>query len=127
MPYLFWISFCVTFLLLLASLWAGITKRRKLHLLVAPASFVSLTITVILTEQLVSSRVFPQAELDFHLNFAYSAAALGVPVILTGVWLARSGAPTARRVHRVCITLFMLAVVVATTTGIWSYSLSVPK
>lgn len=117
----------MTFALLLVSLWAGLNKRRKLHLVVAPTSFVSLAITVWLTERLVNSRVFPPDELDFHLNFAYAAAGLALPVISSGIWLARTGRLGVRTVHRWCVTLFMLAVVVATCTGIWAFSLSVPR
>ncbi len=127
MPQLFWLAFVLTFLLLLVSLWAGLKKRRKLHLIVAPASFVALTITVILTEWLASSREFPPDELDFHLNFAYSAAGLAAPVIFSGIWLTRTGRPGVRRLHRISVALFMLAVVVATTTGIWAFSLSTPR
>ena len=127
MATLFWLAFSVTFLLLLTSLWAGLKGRRKLHLWVAPSSFVALTIAVIFAERLVNSRDFPADDLEFHLHFAYSAAGLAVPVIISGIWLARSGAPSVRILHRSCVALFMLAVLTATTTGIWVYSLSTPK
>ena len=40
MPHIFWIAFTLTFLLLLVTLWAGLTKRRVFHLVVASTSFV---------------------------------------------------------------------------------------
>ncbi|MHC5064000.1 MAG: hypothetical protein ACYTG5_08495 [Planctomycetota bacterium] len=123
---LFWLAFSSTCALLLLALWSGLRRRRKTHFGAAIGSLLGLAVTIYLTERLVASRDFPREELDFHLNFAYAATILTLPVILSGLALARSGRARIRKLHRYCVATFLIAVLVATGTGIWVYSLSAP-
>lgn len=124
---LFWLAFVSTCALLLLALWSGLRRRRKTHLSAAIGSLLALATTILLTERLVASRSFPREELDFHLNFAYAATLLTLPVVVSGIALARTGGVGIRRLHRYSVAVFLLAVVVATCTGIWVYSLSTPR
>ena len=121
---LFWISFSLTFGLLLATLWAGWRGARKLHLRLAPVALLSLTGTVLITEWLAKARVFPEGEMAVHLVFAKSAGVLALVTAGSGVYLWRTG--RGRRLHRWVVALFLLATLVATGTGIWVFSLSTP-
>ncbi len=127
MVQLFWLAFISTCVLLLLTLWSGLRRRRRTHFSAAIGSLVALAVTIILTEKLVASRNFPREELDFHLNFAYAATLLTLPVLLSGVALARGNRSGLRKLHRYCVTAFLIAVVVATSTGIWVYTLSSAK
>ncbi len=91
----------------------------------AVSTVVALTVTVIVTEQLVRARTFPRGELDFHKLLAELAAVLVLPVIVTGLVLVKR--PRWRRAHLVCVVLFLVMVLVATGTGVWAYALSAPK
>lgn len=121
----FWVSFAVTLALFGATLWAGLRHRRRLHFTFAPLAVVALTVTIVLTEQLVRAVSFPPDEMAIHLFFAKSAAGLLLPVIATGLWMARS--VRARPWHRAAVVLFLLFTLTATGTGIWVFSLSTPK
>ena len=125
MVIVFWTLFGLTVALIVATLWAGLTHRRRVHYSLAVSTVLALTATVVVTEQLVRARDFPREELDFHKLLAKTAAALVLPVIATGLTLVRR--PKWRRVHLLCVVLFLVMVLVATGTGIWVYSLSTPK
>jgi len=125
----FWISFAATLLMAALSLWSGFRRRRKFHLVTGPVTMVLLTITILLTEKLAQARVFPEVEMAIHLVFAKVAAALALPVIATGIATAvrpERGRFSWRRIHRWAVVAFFIAVVIATGTGIWVFSLSRP-
>ena len=86
---LFWFSLGTTLLVLASTVFTGLTHRRKWHLGLAPLSLVLLAVTIVLTELMVSARIFPPDEMAFHLKFAYTATFLTLPVIVTGVTLRR--------------------------------------
>jgi len=121
----FWCSFVTTLALLAGALWTGWRARRRAHLWLAPLAIVALAVTVVLTERLLRAAEFPQQAMRIHLAFAKTAAVLVVPVILSGLWLLRR--PRARRLHLVCVGLFLALAVAATGTGIWVFSLSTPR
>ena len=121
----FWIAFVVTVLLLVAALLTGATKRRRVHLVVGPLTMIALTVAIILTEQLLRSYEFPAGDLAFHLVFAKAGGLLAVPVIATGVWYWRSA--KARLWHRAAVILWLVAVLTATATGLWLFSVGTPK
>jgi hypothetical protein len=60
-----------------------------------------------------------------HTIFARAAGLLVLPVALTGIMLWRR--PSWRIVHRVCVYVLLVALVIAIGTGIWAFSLSTPK
>lgn len=122
---LFWIAFGVTLASLVTTLITGFTHRRRAHFWAAPTTVVLLAITIVLAERLVRDHDFPAAQMRIHLVFAKSAAALVIPVVVTGLALVRR--PGWRRAHLVCVALFVLTTVAATVTGIWVFSLSTPK
>jgi hypothetical protein len=88
---------------------------------------VLLGVAIVMAEQLGRARSFPQSEMRVHLVFAKTAAVLVLPVVITGVLLARargSRVRTWRRAHRVCVIVFLAAALAATGTGVWVFSLS---
>lgn len=122
---LFWVMFAVTLALFAVAVWTGRTGRRRAHFIVAPAAIVALLVTIRLTRLLVAAYDLPERELGIHLWFAKSAAALLVPVVATGLWTLRQ--PHRRGLHRAMVWAFLAAVVVATATGLWVFSLATPK
>lgn len=121
----FWIVFPITLALLSVALWTGRRKRRRVHLLLAPLSMVFLGLAILLAVRMGQTRDFPAAEMRIHRAIAVTAALLALPVILSGLALFRS--PSWRRVHRICVTLFLVAAVAASATGIWVFSMSTPR
>ena len=117
----FWIAFVSTVVLLVAALVTGWTGRRRLHLWLGPLTMVSLTVTIVLTEELMRRYEFPPDVLATHLVFAKAGGVLAVPVIVTGVWLWRS--QRARKWHRACVLVWLASVLTATGTGLWMFSL----
>ena len=121
----FWISFVVTVLLLVAALVTGFGRRRRAHLWIGPLTMVVLTVTIVLTEQLMKQYDFPPDELAFHMWFAKAGGLLALPVIATGLWLWRR--PEARRWHRAAVIVWLVSVLAATATGLWLFGLGVAK
>ncbi|MBK8977829.1 MAG: hypothetical protein IPM29_18120 [Planctomycetes bacterium] len=121
----FWASFVTTLALAGLTVWTGLRRRRRAHFVLAPATVVMLGITILLTERLVRAAQFPARELGIHLWFAKTGAALVLPVLVTGLWSARR--PAVRRWHGRAVALFLLAVVVATGTGLWVFSMATPR
>ena len=121
----FWTLFPATLVLLIGALWSGRTGRRRLHLRLAPLAMVFLALAIWMAVRMGQARVFPEQEMGIHRLIAILAAVLVAPVIGSGIALSRSG--KWRRLHRVCVTVFMIAALAATGTGIWVFSLSVPR
>lgn len=115
----FWTAFIATVLLLVAALFSGFTRRRKIHLWLGPLTIISLAIAIVLTEQLMRHYTFPPEELAFHLIFAKAGGLMAIPVVVTGIWLWRS--ERARKWHRVMVFLWLASVVTATGTGLWMF------
>ncbi|MBZ0152642.1 MAG: hypothetical protein K8J09_14045 [Planctomycetes bacterium] len=115
----FWISFCLTVLLLVTSLVTGFGHRRRLHLWVGPLTMVALVVTIVLTEELMRRYDFPADIKATHLIFAKAGGLLALPVVLTGLWLWRQ--PQARRWHLVAVVAWLLSVLTATGTGLWMF------
>lgn len=121
----FWLLFATTLVLLGATLASGFRGRRRMHLRLAPVLLAALGITIVLAERMGEARRFPAAEMRIHLWFAKSATLLVLPVVVSGLLLLRR--PGARIWHRVAVLVFLAAALTATGTGIWAYSLSVPR
>jgi general stress protein CsbA len=121
----FWIAFVVTVVLMVAALVTGWTRRRRLHLWLGPLTMVALTITIVLTEELVRRYEFPAQVLRTHLWFAKAGGLLALPVIATGVWLWRR--PRARVWHRIAVLVWLVSVLCATGTGLWMFAQGTPK
>lgn len=121
----FWIAFVVTVLLVGASLVTGLTRRRRLHLVLGPLTMVSLTIAIVLTEELLRNYTFPEDVKRTHLIFAKAGGLLALPVILTGLWLWRS--ERARLWHRIAVIVWLVGVLTATGTGLWMFSLGTTR
>lgn len=115
----FWAAFVTTVLLLVAALWTGWSRRRRIHLWLGPLTMVMLAITIVLTEQLVARYEFPADIKAIHLPFAKAGGLLALPVIATGLWLWRS--ERARIWHRVAVLLWLAVVLIATGTGLWMF------
>jgi hypothetical protein len=116
----FWCAFAVTLVLLVVSLWTGWQRRRRVHLAVAPCALVALAVTIVLTEQLMAHYDFPADIKAIHLPCAKAGGLLALPVIATGVWLWRR--PNARVWHRAAVLVWLVAVLVATGTGLWMFA-----
>ncbi|MCR9243818.1 MAG: hypothetical protein NXI31_02220 [bacterium] len=116
----FWIAFVATLVCVVGALVSGYRCRRRLHLVFGPAAMVALAFAIVFTEQLVRRYEFPRENLDFHLVFAKSAAALALPVIITGIVLLFR--PKVRKLHLVCVWVWLAATLVATGTGFWMFS-----
>ncbi len=122
---LFWTFFSLTLAGLGSAVATGLARRRRLHLFFAPVSLVLLTVTIVFAERMASSRVFPEEEMRIHLWFAKSAAVLALPVIVSGIYVARTA--RGRRTHLLCVLIFLIGTLIATGTGIWVFSLSAPR
>lgn len=123
--YCFWFFTVLTLVGLVATLVTGRCGFRKYHLRLAPLTIGFLVITIVFAERLAMIRDFPEEEMRIHLYFAWSAAILVFPVVASG--LGYRAKPALRKVHLVCVILFTIAAVAATSTGIWVYSMSTPK
>lgn len=121
----FWTSFVTTLALVAGTVWTGKLARRVPHLVLALLSVAMLTVTVVLTEALLRAVAFPQREMSIHLFFAKTAAALVLPVVVTGIMTWRR--IRFRKLHLICVASFLLMTVIATGTGIWVYSLATPR
>jgi hypothetical protein len=115
----FWIGLVSTVALMVGSLVTGWLRRRRLHLWLGPLTMVSLTITILLTEELVRRYSFPEDVLRTHLWFAKAGGLLALPVIVTGIWLWRS--ERARLWHRAAVIVWIVSVLTATGTGLWMF------
>lgn len=122
---LFWASFLVTLALLAGTAWTGRRGRRVAHYVLATTSIVMLAVTVVLTERLLRAVEFPERELGIHLTFAKTAAALVVPVVITGLLTIRWR--RWKRVHLATVATFFVVTLTATGTGIWVFSLSATR
>jgi hypothetical protein len=121
----FWLSFLLTVVLLVVTLASGLRGRRRLHLRTGPLTMVALALTIVLTEQLLARYDFPADVKAIHLPCAKAGGLLALPVIATGIWYWRC--PRARNWHRAAVALWLLAVVVATATGLWMFAQGVPR
>lgn len=117
---MFWLALTATVALIAIALWTGRTGRRRIHLWLGPLTIAMLVVTVLLTEQLVARYDFPADVKAVHLPCAKAGGLLALPVLLTGLWLWRS--ERARAWHRWAVGIWLVAVVVAATTGIWMFS-----
>lgn len=116
----FWTSLLVTVGLMVATLVTGWRRRRRLHLWLGPITLASLALTIVLTEQLMARYDFPASAKAVHLPCAKTGGMLALPVLLTGIWLwAR---PNARRWHQIAVYVWLVSVLVATSTGLWMFS-----
>ncbi|MDA0373544.1 MAG: hypothetical protein O2865_07140 [Planctomycetota bacterium] len=121
----FWVSFLLTLGLLVGAVWTGAKGMRRAHFCLAPAGLVALAVTIVLTERLLRAVEFPKEEMRIHLWFAKSAAALVLPVVITGFLNVRR--PNWRRIHAASVGLFFVAALIATGTGIWVFTLATPR
>ncbi len=121
----FWLSFVLTVLLLVVTLASGLRGRRRLHLLTGPLTMASLALTIVLTEQLLARYDFPADVKAIHLPCAKAGGLLALPVIASGIWYWRR--PRARNWHRAAIVVWLLAVALATTTGLWMFAHGTPR
>ena len=120
----FWTVFPITLVLLSSAVWTGRRSRRRIHLRLAPLSLAFLGLAIWMAIRMGQARVFPEEVMAIHRPIATLAAVLVVPVIGSGIALYRSEAW--RRVHRICVTVFLGAALTATGTGIWAFSMSTP-
>jgi uncharacterized membrane protein len=121
----FWLSFVLTVATMGGALASGLARNRRHHLWLGPVAIVCLAVAIYFAEQLGAARVFPPDEMRIHLWFAKAGGLLALPVVVTGLLLLRM--PRLRRLHRYCVYLFVVAVLAATGTGIWVYTLSTPR
>src|SRR5688500_17040787 len=121
----FWLALASTLLVLVATVFTGLRRRRRTHLVCALAAVALLTVTVVLAERMTTARSFPPDAMRIHLWFAKSAALMVLPVAAAGAALWRR--PRLRVAHRIAVVLFLLLAVIATGTGIWVFQLSTPK
>jgi hypothetical protein len=121
----FWISFAITLLLLVAALVTGFTHRRSVHLWLGPSAVVALVVAIVLAVLMGRLRVFPEGPMRVHRVFATTAGILAVVVVATGLRLVRR--PEGRKMHRAAVLTFMAFALAASGTGVWAFSLSVPR
>ncbi len=122
---LFWVFFGATLAALAAAVITGRTRRRRLHLCVAPTALVLLLIAILLAEQMASVREFPAHVMRVHLPCAKVAGLLAIATAVSGLVLWRTG--RGRAVHRLAVVLFLSAALVASGTGVWAFSGSVER
>ncbi len=121
----FWVALSATVVLIALALVSGWQRKRRAHLVAGPASMASLTIAILLTEQLARLYTFVPEVQRIHLICAKVGGLLALPVVITGIWLWRR--PAARRMHVFAVWAFVIATLVATATGIWMFAGAVLK
>ena len=114
----------LTVVALVATLIAGLKKQRRAHVFRAVTTVVLLVVTIVFAFLLGKVRDFPPEEMAIHKIFSRTGAYMVIPVAFTGAMLWRG--PAWRWVHRACVAIFLLAVLAASGTGIWVFSLSSP-
>ena len=121
---MFFVFLGLTVVGIAGTLFYGLKKRRRIHLISALSTVVLLAVTVVFAYMLGEVRDFPPEEMAFHKIFSHSSTYSLLAVALTGVKLWRS--PSWRWAHRVCIAVFLLSALTATCTGLWVFWLSTP-
>jgi hypothetical protein len=121
----FFTALFLTVALMLASLWTGLRRLRRLHLWFGPLTIASLAVAVVFAVRLGRSYAFAPGPMAVHRVFAVLAGLLGVLLAATGLLLLRR--PALRAWHRRCALTFAAAAICATATGLWIWSGAVPK
>ncbi|MCA8954665.1 MAG: hypothetical protein KDC87_01245 [Planctomycetes bacterium] len=121
----FLVSLLLTVVALVLTLVSGKTGHRRAHLARAIITVLLLGTTVVFALLLGEVRQFPAREMGIHKIFSRTGVFLVPPIVLTGALLWRR--PTWRTAHRVCVLLFLLAVLGAASTGLWVLWLSTAK
>lgn len=108
-------SLLVTVVLLVASIWTGVKRRRKAHLKVVAVTVVSLTISIVLAELYGRRFTFEAGIRDTHLLIAKFTTFFILAPAITGVLSLKRPGP--HPWHGKSVVLFLLAVVVTVVTG----------
>ena len=120
----FWVFFAASVVGLVATARAGRRAQRRKHYVLVAITVVLLGVTIALTEALTRAMNLPKRELGIHLWFAQGAVAVLLVTLSTGFGLARRGGPKWRRAHRVSLLALLVAILLATGTGLWVVSLA---
>lgn len=124
-----WTWFIATVLVLVAAVVAtlvtGKRGRRKPHFVAASLAIVVLVAAIVQAEAIGNHYVFGEPLFSIHMFFAYAASCSVLPVVGTGIYLARRH--RGRRLHVVAIVVFLALVVAATGTGVLMFTDSNPR
>ena len=121
----FLLFLALTVVALILTVRSGLTRQRQQHLRRAITMIVLLAITIYFAFRLGGVRNFPDAEMAIHKIFSRTAAYMVIPLVATGWMLWRR--PGWRTAHRLCIGVFLSAVLGAAVTGVWVLWLSTPR
>ena len=121
----FFLTLGVTVVAVFMTLQTGRRGQRRAHLVRALCTVGLLGVTIVLALWLGEQRDFPEQAMAIHKIFARTAGLMVFPVVGTGIMLWHR--PAWRIVHRSCVYLFLVAILVASGTGIWVFALSTPK
>lgn len=116
----FAINLVVTVLLLVIALWAGMTKRRGMHIAFAVLTVGSLALAIRQAGIYGEGFVIPRDRLKIHLGFAFIALGLLPLVIGSGVLLAWQ--ERWRGTHRLLAWSFVCMTVIAMSLALWMLS-----
>jgi len=105
--------------LLIFALVTGIRGPRNLHVKVSCAALLALGLAIYLAEVVGGFWVFPKIPLRVHLSFAIPGALMGLVTAVSGVLVLKDRC--SRRTHRRIVSLFLLLVLAASTTGVWIF------
>jgi hypothetical protein len=124
-----WIWFVVTVLVLVASLLGtlvtGKRGRRIPHFTMASVTITVLVAAIVQAETIGNHYVFGEPLFSIHMGFAYAASASVLPVLGSGLFLARWH--RGRKLHVVAVGLFLVMVVGATATGVLMFTDATPR
>lgn len=121
----FFVALALTTVGVVVTMRAGRRGDRGSHLRRALATVALLIVTIVLALMLGKARDFPDPAMAIHKAIARTTGFLVLAVIFTGIMLWRR--PGWRRVHRTCVYVTAVMLVVAIVTGTWAFCLSTPK
>lgn len=121
----FFAALGLTAVSVLVTMRSGRRGDRRAHLQRALVTVGLLIATVVLALMVGQVRDFPDPAMAIHKVIARITGFLVLTVIFTGIMLWRR--PGWRTLHRGCVYLMAVVLVIAIATGTWAFSLSTPK
>jgi len=116
----FAINLVITVVLLVIALWAGMTKRRGMHIAFAILTVGSLALAIRQAGLYGDGFVVPRDRLKIHLGFAFTA--LGLLPLAMGTGALLIGNEKWRGIHRLLAWSFVVVTVIAMSLALWMLS-----
>jgi len=112
-------SLGATVVVLAIAMWLAKQHRIKAHIGGVVGFLVLFGVTLVFAETLGRRYDFAEPAYTIHLTLAFTATALAVVTVGTGIYHYRRMAKESLRAHKVSIGLFLVGIVAALGTGVW--------